>query len=367
LQDYTQLGASGAPAYGVKAANLGELFHVLPADNRVPGFGIPFSVYRDFRDGSDIGARITAFLADPRTAADATFRRTGLADLQKAILAAPLPDGLLDRIRQAARAAFGEGYATIPLKFRSTSSGAGLYDSARGCFADDDDGNDTGPSACVTAAEHADVQVRLDQRVDEWTQHPERDWIIDIITDLKGDLTKERSVARAVRKVFASLWNERAFEERAYFGMNQADVLMGIAVDPSFVLERADAVVLTNLPASDGAPLTRVVSQSGGNPVVRPPDPLQVAEVMTFRRGPDDGPTDVRMITSSSLSPQPIWDDAHLATLSTLLATIQDHFASNVYPDVLNLSLDLEVKLTADDRVVIKQVRPYQTAGLTEP
>ena len=274
LQDFSELRATGAPAYGVKAANLGELHQVLPAENRAEGFGIPYSVYRDFRDGTDVGARITAFLADPRTTTDAAFRRSGLAELQAAILAAPLPAGLLDRLRQAARQAFGEGYATQPLKFRSSSNaedgevstGAGLYDSARGCFADDDDGDENGPSACLSADERARLDSELNRRLLEWSAFPERNWISEIVNDLKGDLNKERSVARALRKVFASLWNERAFEERAYFGMNHADVLMGVAVNGSFVLEQLDAVVLTNLPVTEGAPLTRVVSQRDGNP-----------------------------------------------------------------------------------------------------
>jgi hypothetical protein len=38
---------------------------------------------------------------------------------------------------------------------------------------------------------------------------------------------------------------------------------------------------------------------------------------------------------------------------------VQDHFARVVYPRSAQLSLDLEIKLTAADRVVIKQARPY--------
>ena len=54
-----------------------------------------------------------------------------------------------------------------------------------------------------------------------------------------------------------------------------------------------------------------------------------------------------------------MWTPAQLATLAGLLFQAQDHFAAEVYPDVTPLRLDLEVKRTADGRVVLKQVRPY--------
>ena len=46
-------------------------------------------------------------------------------------------------------------------------------------------------------------------------------------------------MARALKKVYASLWNERAFEEREYWGMNHRAAFMGVAVNPSFVLRAA--------------------------------------------------------------------------------------------------------------------------------
>jgi hypothetical protein len=375
LRDFTVLTGAESGAYGVKAANLGELFRALPPENRGSGFGIPFSVHRDFMQAGDLGARVAAFLADPRTKNDASFRRGALGELQKAMEATPLPAGLLDRLRLACQTAFGDGFASMPIRFRSSSnaedgeftSGAGLYDSYRGCFADDDDGDDVGPSRCVTDAERARMQQELDRRTAELTAFPERSWLPAIIADLTGDLTKERPVARAVRKAYASLWNERAFEDREYWGMDHTRAFMGLAVNSSFVLERLDAVALTNLPVTDAAPFNRVISQRDGNPVVRPPDPTLVAEVMTFRRGSDDRAIDVQVVTHSSLSAEPLWSDTHMIELGRLLAKVQDHFTVNVYPRIPALSLDLEIKLTEDDRIVIKQARPYYTADPAAP
>jgi pyruvate, water dikinase len=371
LLDFTTLAATDAPAYGAKAANLGELYRLLPAANRAPGFGIPFHFHRELLRATGLQSAVEAVLTDPRLPIDASFRRTALAELRATMENASLPPALITQLQAPARAAFGEGYAALPLRFRSSSnledgelgSGAGLHDSARGCFADDADGDQLGPSACLSPAEQAALQAELSRRQDEWRDHPERSWLPAIIEDLASDLTRERSVARAIKKVYASLWNERAFEEREYYRIDHRTAFMGLAVNPSFVRERLDAVAVTSLPSISGTPLYRVVSQKDGQPVVRPPDPSLVAETLTFRRGADGRPTGTEILVPSSLSPQPLWAAARLDELGALLFSVQDHFARAVYPGTAQLSLDLEIKLTEDDRIVIKQARPYRNVG----
>ena len=368
------LRAADAPAFGTKAANLGELLAVLPAANRVEGFGIPLAAYRDFMAATGLQDAVLALLADPRTASEAAFRDQQLALLMGRIEAATVPAPLLAAIESAARAAFGDGYATLPLRLRSSSnaedgeilSGAGIYDSARGCLADDRDADTAGPSACLSAEEAQALGADLARRQAELEAHPERTWLADGIDDLKSDLTKERTVARALKKVYASLWSRRAFEERAYFGVDQLAVHMGVAVNPSFVRERLDAVAVTNLAGgaagdAGGGDVSRyrVVSQKGGESVVRPVDPSAVAETLTFVRGADDSVGDVQWLVRSSLSPEPLWTSPRTGELAGLLFTVHDHFATAVYPARDRLSLDLEIKVTWDDRIVIKQARPY--------
>jgi pyruvate,water dikinase len=370
VRPFATMSAADKDAYGAKAANLAELHQLLPAANRAEGFGIPFALSHKFMTDSGLDAQVEALLADPLVKTDARTRRTKLAALRKAIEAAPVPLDLIMGLVPTAQAAFGAGYATLPSKFRSSSnvedgelsSGAGLYDSARGCFADDFDGDLVGPSACLSAAESTLLSTRLEQRRAEFAAHPDRTWLLAMIDDLSGDLTKERSVARALKKVWASLWNDRAFEERAYYGSDHRMALMGLAVDASFVNERLDAVAVTNLADPTDAtlpPIYRVVSQKDGLPVVRPPDPTVVAETLTFRRGPGDAVLDPKLVVMSSLAQGPLWTDPQRTTLAGLLYQVQDHFAAKVYPQITNPRFDLEIKLTSDERVVIKQVRPY--------
>ena len=371
LLGFESLRGSDRAAFGSKAANLGEIRRALPAAHTEPGFGIPFAHYQTFLAETGLGARIAALLADPRLATDAGFRRLALRELREAIEDAAFSPAFLGALGQAAQGAFGPGYVTLPIRFRSSSnvedgqhvSGAGLHDSARGCFADDMDGDERGPSACLSAEERAALEAELAHRQAERQAHPERIWLAEIVDDLTSDLGKERTVARAIKKVYASLWNDRAFEERAYFSIDQATAQMGLAVNPSFVLESVNAVAVTNLPAAGGpGPVYRVVSQIQGQPVVRPPDPTVVAETLTFARDPAGAAVDVRVLTPSSLSPEPIWG-ARLPELAGLLFLVHDHFAAQVYPQDPELQLDLELKITRDGRIVIKQARPYLSVG----
>lgn len=176
----SELRAADAGAYGTKAANLGELFHLLQDANRLPGFAVPYARYREFLADSGVEVRIEALLGDPRTKSDARFRRATLSELRGAIEAAPLAGTVVSELAAAAEAALGSGYATVPFKLRSSSnfeygprsSGAGLFDSARGCFADEFDGDDVGPSRCLSAEETAALGAELALRRGSWPLIP---------------------------------------------------------------------------------------------------------------------------------------------------------------------------------------------------
>jgi pyruvate, water dikinase len=372
LRRLADLRAVDAIAYGVKAANLGELHPLLPVANRVEGFAIPFRAYADFARERGIQAKVAEVLADRQIRTDGAYRRVRLSELRTLIRTAPLLPDFTSQVEAQIRSVYGADGPKIRLRFRSSTNaedlpgltGAGLYDSTSGCLGDDLDGDTVGPSACLSAEHETYLRAQLALRGQELLEHPERVWLSDIIDDLEGDLANEKSVFGAIRRVWASLWNERAFDEREYYGLEHARVFMAIAVHPSFVGEKLESVIVTNLEPGSQAPLYRVVSQAGEVGVVEPADPTATPEVLTFRRGPSNVMQDVRLVAASSLtSGAALWSDARLGELSSLLFQIQDHFASGVYPDLSPLSLDIEVDVTMDGRTVVKQARPYVELG----
>jgi hypothetical protein len=364
-----ELRAGDAVAFGTKAANLGELSSILPEDNRVSGFGLPFSAYAQFMAETGLDAEVDALLADEQVYVDAAHKRARLEAIRDRIRAAELSESLIASLAAAIDAAYGEAGTTTRLRFRSSTnaedlpgvSGAGLYDSRSGCLGDDLDADDVGPSACLNEEHETYLRAELARRQDELATYPDRAFLHELIADLEGDLADEKSAWRAVRRVWASLWNERAFDDREYYGLDHRAVFMGIAVHPSFVGEELEAVVVTGLEPDSAEPLYRVVSQRGEIGVVRPLDPDARAEILTFRRGEDDTPQEITLVQSSSLAEDgaPLWSDARVDELATLLFDVQDHFSVTVYPDITPLMLDIEVDVTMDGRTVIKQARPY--------
>ncbi|MGC4119997.1 MAG: PEP/pyruvate-binding domain-containing protein [Myxococcales bacterium] len=371
LRPMSELTHEDAKSVGVKAANLAEIRKALP-DNSQDGFAIPFARYAAFATAAGIDEAVDAALADPRLRTDATFKAATLSALRKRVKSAPLPAGLLDEVATQIRAMLGAGADTTYVRLRSSTnaedleafSGAGLYDSKTGCLADDLDADTAGPSACLTAEHAQHLRDQIAARQAELAAHPERTWIPDILDDLQGDLDSEKPLADALRKVWASLWNDRAFDEREYYGIDHRTVYMGVAVAASYVMEKANAVAVTNLAPDSSDPLYRVVSQPGEESVVRPADPLAVAEVVTFRRHGDPAAmAEVQVLVPASMVPtgQQVWSTEAQATLGGALFTLQDYFAQNVYPDRTPLRLDVEVKWNRDGRVLVKQARPYWT------
>jgi hypothetical protein len=88
----------------------------------------------------------------------------------------------------------------------------------------------------------------------------------------KGFNTKDNDalLAKKITKVYASLWNDVAFEEREYFGIDHKKVAMAILISPAFVDEFANGVILaTTTPKSANLSIL-VNAQVGENEVTNP-------------------------------------------------------------------------------------------------
>lgn len=219
------------------------------------------------------------------------------------------------------------GDDAVMVRFRSSSnaedalgfSGAGLYDSESVCAADSFDDDEVGPSLC------------------------------------DPDQADEKTIEAGLEAVWSSLWNERAVEERAWYGIDEADVAMAILVNTRSKDEEANIVAFTGVPGypSDNrlfveAQVGRldVVSNESGTWPERSLLEMDDGEVVHIERAQSSSEQDI------------VLDDARLHELGAALWDIEDVYPVDGESDGRVL-LDTEWKVLSDGRLVVKQVRPF--------
>ena len=325
--------------YGSKAAALGTLYQRIDPDLQLSGFGIPFAYYDAFVEGTawsyddldrTFAETIADWLADEAFAADAPLRRVRLEALRQAMEDAPKDPAHVAAIAAQIEAVWGTDESMV--RFRSSSNaedglsfgGAGLYDSTSVCLADGLDADDAGPSQCDPDQPH------------------------------------ERTIERALGKVWSSLWAMAAFEERAWYGVDHAQVAMGVLVNDRSVREQANMVVFTGEPALPGEDDTVVNAQTGDESVVSP-RPGQIVEksLLTIAGGEVAA---IERVRASNLVPAGTWvlDDDRLRELGAAMAAIEAIYPVDEAPPAGGeVLLDSEWKVLEDGRLIIKQIRPF--------
>ena len=199
LRDLVTIRATDASIYGAKTANLGEIAHArLEGINVPPGFGIPVSYYAAHLKENEIGSQIAAVLKDARLLKDTQLRRNKLEEIRKAILEADIDSDLLERVvAKVAKFKLAEGKGVFVRSSTNAEDlpgfmGAGLY-----------------------------------------TTVP--------------NVVGEDAIGRAIKRVWSSVWNFRAFEERQFHGIDHESVLGAILVQVGKDATAAGVLVTSNV------------------------------------------------------------------------------------------------------------------------
>lgn len=325
--------------FGAKGTSLGVLYQRIDADLQLQGMAIPFHHYDAFMqvgswtvDGDELtfAQTIDLWLDDPDFTTDAALRRQRLDALRAAMQATAVDPTLIDALADEMAELWGDPEHMV--RFRSSSnaedslqfSGAGLYDSTSGCLADELDDDEVGPSLC------------------------------------DPDQPDERSVSRALTRVWSSLWKMGAFEERQWWGIDHRQVAMGVLVNDRSKDERANIVVFTGNPSVPGDDRFVVNAQLGDLSVVSP-GPGEVVELTLLTVQDGQVTTIERVRESSETAPGvPVLSDSRLQELGAAMAGIADVLPIDEQPpDGGVVLLDSEWKVLSDGRLIIKQARPF--------
>ena len=328
LQDMKNLSHKDIKLVGAKAANFAELTKIKINDEndnssfvRTPesAFAIPMYYYLEHLKENGIDVLIEEKLKELDLLADKISKIQKLKEIQDAIQSSPINKEFLKAVENKITSL--GNYKKM--KFRSSTNaedleefnGAGLYDS------------------------------------------------------YSGELGNEKkSIEKAIKKVWASLWNYRAYEEREYFNIDEKTVAMGILVHRSFPNEELNGVAITTNVANRYYPAFTINAQLGEESVVLPENgsvPEQFLYYFIYF-DPYSKPQ-VEYITYSSLSPnKSIMSDSEKSYLAYVLDSIKKEFYYNILltnESYTSFGLDIEFKFDTNDRkLYIKQVRPYKKA-----
>jgi hypothetical protein len=331
--------------FGGKAANFGMLRRALPEHTPV-AVALSFDLWNDFLgqklpDGRTLRETIAAHLSPLRyPPSDMAVFCSTLAGIRKLFTDESVTSFTAQQ-QQAILAVLRDpqyGFDTSRnLRFRSSTNmedsleftGAGLYDSYSGCLADDLDGDGAGPCRC----------------------DPQRG--------------KERGVFDAIRKVFASFYNDNAYLERLRHDIDENDVGMALLVHHSFPdeIELANGVAtVTRRP--DASLEIKLVTQDGATSVTNPPDGSIPEEVTVWVYEPWVYLQQVRQSNLVQLGATVLrWEDEY-RELADLLAKVTAEYASVTGKE--EFVLEMEYKKISDLKSQISD-RGSQISNLRFP
>ena len=322
LTELKNAGYSSVNLIGGKAANFAELLKIHHPDIPTPenSFAIPFYYYQQHIQNNQIDAFIEQLLNDKEFETNQQYRQEKLEELRNKIIQAPIDQNLVKMVRTKIE----DFKDFVSYRFRSSTnaedleffSGAGLYDS---------------------------------------------------FSAKKNHETK--TIENAIKKVWASCWNFRAYEEREYYKIDQHSVAMGILVHRSFPDEDANGVVITkNLYNINPGFIVNVQFKEFS--IVFPEPGILHDQLILYTYSLNQSQNfTIEYLSHSNIpdfSGQNVLTDNELFQLGEYCLQIKKHFFSNTSHSCNCLfddfGLDIEFKIDSPEgkrKLYIKQVRMY--------
>jgi hypothetical protein len=322
--DYTAISSVGS-----KAAGIAELYRVSEVGPYCPtsvaffvppsAFAVPFAHYVDHFKDSGAEDLLAQLEQDPQFRADPATHADGLAQLRQLILTHPVDPDLVAQVQSEVEARFG----TDRVRFRSSSNtedlptfnGAGLHTS--------------------TSA------------------------------DIAGSSS---TVEDALRTVWSSLWNTRAYDEREFGHVDQSLAAMGVLVHHQWD-EQAQGVAISRNALHATRDSQYYINAQVGEASVTNPAPGVTSDEIVYTPPPRQPKADYQARSSLSRG-NDVLSFSEIQNLGCALESIHLHFQPFVDPEHVNrlYAMQIEWKLIGPARqLLVKQARPYNFGTLDAP
>lgn len=315
LVDLNAADVSWVSTVGGKAANFAELTKVAVSENQklpLPEnyFAIPFFYYVQHMKQNRLDVIVKNMLKDPQFVADVNYRKQKLDALRSAIKKAPLDPAFLQMVKD--RLANADGFTSF--RFRSSTNaedvegfnGAGLYESFTGSLTDPD-----------------------------------------------------KPIDKAIKKVWASLWDFAAFEERDYFKIDHSTIAMGVLVHRNYPAEAANGVAITENIYNSYMPAVTINVQVGEISVVSPDENYLPDQVLYYTRSNANTFEYISHTTVPGMEGKTVMTDAELRELKDYCMAIHNHYCRiNLECNPMDIEFKVDV-VNGQRKVYIKQARLY--------
>jgi hypothetical protein len=292
---------------GAKAAQLGEVMHI--GKLATPGgFVIPLHYYLRHLSATNAAADLAKQLADPAFTEDSARRARWLETVRAAIQNHAVDPDLVARVHARIQQSAPDSRWILRSSTNAEDlagfTGAGLYRSIR-------------------------VKAGAD----------------------------ETRIAAAIAEVWASVWLQGAFEERAWYRVDHAAVGMAILVQPFVDGAIANGVAITANPFTEQRPGFFINAQSiGGSVTGAAGDEVPEQHLIYTYSGVFESEL---LSHSSRMGGATLLEDADLRRLSDVLQALHEHFM-RTWRRRAN-AVDVEFLVAGDDRrVIVLQARPYR-------
>jgi hypothetical protein len=279
-------------------------------------FAVPLVHYREHFAASGAEARLAQLQGQAGFGTDAALRAEGLAQVRQLMLDHPVDAVLLAAVEAEVEQRFGEAR----VRFRSSSNtedlpnfnGAGLY------------------------------------------------------TSISGEVNNEgRLIEDALRTVWASLWNARAYDERAYARIESGSLGMGVLVHPASLSERGNGVGVSRNVLDPIRGDIHYVNVQMGEASVTNPAPAVSTEQMVYRwyrQPPVIYQSKSSLLDALPEPPETVLTQNEVVQVACALDNVHRRFRPLLDPDDENpwFAMEIEFKIIGPERqLLLKQARPH--------